>query len=697
MHTWQALGADWAIKTLTDGDQRLLRVLREGPQPGETIPSLPSYSLRKRLAGQALLVAERLLFWSQRAEPQAADALLSVAVSVAPNHAPARIALAWRLFAGGDPWEACRQAAIAYELAPQFAAAAYGFFLLETQNSAKAEAVLLPALAATPNDPPLNWYVGRLRLSKGLWLEAAQALRAACRADPSLADAAFDLAWLLHDLGEFDEAVAWSNHALAAGPTGDRLLQAAWFALRRRDYANAEALYRRAAECIPLPDPRNQRAYQHWAEALQALGRGDEALCLLKKAVAHYTLAAPLWYRLGCIAQELGDWRTADYALGQAHTLEPSLAETYFRRARCLWRRDQAEGMAWLLEQTLFLAPEMMGARALLAETLRGLEHDDTLLPSAPQASGQAATADLVDMTKAQLREKAAQDFALWYQTGRPLRLPIGPEFDSSVEPDISVVIVLFNQAGFTLQALQALADQAGPRFETIVVDNGSTDDTEALLARLEGAVIVRNAKNLGFLHAANQGAARARGRHILFLNSDAQVQPMALAAALGRLDGDPTLGAVGGAILLANGRLQEAGNSLYRDGAAIGYGRGDWPDAPEYQSTRDVDYCSGAFLLVRRPLWEMLGGFDPAYAPAYYEDADFCLRVWRAGFRVVYEPGARVIHVEGGSALHDAEPTRLMVANQAVLVARHPELQARPRATDAIGESIGTRSNACD
>lgn len=670
---WQGLGAALADLALTEADRHLLRVLIDGPQVGDSsLPSLPSYALRKALAARSTEVAARLSFWANHTNPAVGEALLAVAVAVAPDNPEARLGLAWQCFDRGALPNALRHAAHAYQIAPKVAAAAYGFFLLETGDLPGADAVLRAALAVTPEHPPLHWYRGLLLQRRGDLPGAAGALRAACTLDPSLHDAAFVLAWVLHDLGDRAEAEVWCARALGGGATGDRRMQAAWFALSRRDYAAAEAQYRAAAEIIPLADPRSLLIYRHWAEALQCLGRGEEARSRLTDALHAYPEAAPLWYRLGCIAQEAGDWQAADYALGQAHHFDPTCADAFLRRAQVLHGRGMADGVVWLLEQGLFLAPDTVGARALLAVAHREqgkTDADATDIPEAFSPVQDALTSDLSD--KDRHRAEAAGAFAAWLPRGLPLRLPVG---QPTTSPDISVVIVLFNQVGLTLETLTALSAQTGPSFETILVDNGSTDATPDLLARVQGAKILRNADNRGFLLAANQGAARARGRHILFLNSDAFVQPGAFAAALARIDGDGSIGAVGAKIILTDGRLQEAGNWVDRNGAAQSYGRGDDPDAPAYSVPRDVDYCSGAFLLVRQPLWAMLGGFDPIFVPAYYEDTDFCLRVWRAGFRVVYEPSARVIHVEGGSAATEAEPIRLMEKNRRLFMDRHPD-----------------------
>jgi len=250
------------------------------------------------------------------------------------------------------------------------------------------------------------------------------------------------------------------------------------------------------------------------------------------------------------------------------------------------------------------------------------------------------------------------------------VRLPVAR---APAAPDLSVVIVLFNQAGLSRRTLQALADQRGASFETLIVDNASSDRTSELLDRVEGARIVRNATNLGFLRAANQGAELARGRHLVFLNSDAILQEGVLAATLASLDADPSIGALGGRIVLSAGGLQEAGNRVFRDGSAGGIGRGEDAFGHAARAARATDYCSGVYLATPVTVWRKLGGFDPVFAPAYYEDTDYCLRVWQAGLRVRYEPGVLLEHLEWGSAA-TGEATRLMERNRESFVAKHAQ-----------------------
>lgn len=234
----------------------------------------------------------------------------------------------------------------------------------------------------------------------------------------------------------------------------------------------------------------------------------------------------------------------------------------------------------------------------------------------------------------------------------------------SSDDPLVSVLVVTFNKAEHTLQCLRSLAEERSVPFEVIVVDNASSDETGALLARLEGATILRNEQNLHFIQGTNQAAAASRGKYLLLLNNDAYLQQGALRALVGATESRPDVGAVGAQLVWPDGRLQEAGSILCNDASAFGYGRGDDPDRGPYRYRREVDFCSAACLLVRRDLWDRLGGFDSRYEPAYYEDVDLCMGLRSLGYRTLYEPRARVIHNEYTSSDPD-NAISLMRRNQ--------------------------------
>jgi len=240
-----------------------------------------------------------------------------------------------------------------------------------------------------------------------------------------------------------------------------------------------------------------------------------------------------------------------------------------------------------------------------------------------------------------------------------------------SDRPRVSVILILFNQAELTFACLRSICETPDQDLEVVIVDNASSDRTHELLGRLEQATIIENEENLQFLRACNQAARHASGEHLLFLNNDALLMPGSLSAALEVFDEEENLGAVGGRIVLLDGKLQEAGSIIWSDGSALGYGRGCAPDAGEFMFRRDVDYCSGAFLLTPRRLFADLDGFDETFAPAYYEETDYCMRIAERGLRVVYDPDAVILHLEfGSSGAHDA--SEQMRRNQALFVDKH-------------------------
>lgn len=253
-------------------------------------------------------------------------------------------------------------------------------------------------------------------------------------------------------------------------------------------------------------------------------------------------------------------------------------------------------------------------------------------------------------------------------------------QFPNSAQPKVSVIIPVFNRADLTLQCLQALAAESYNYLEVIIIDNASTDETAQLFSKIDGVRYVRNQENLHFLEGSNQGAALAQGEYLLFLNSDTRVMPGSIAAALENFPHNEKVGAVGAKLILPDGTLQEAGSMIWRDGTCLGYGRGDDPSRAPYQFRRPVDFCSGAFLLTPRRLFEQLRGFDLDFKPAYYEEVDYCLRLWRLGYKVVYEPESVIWHYEFASSKRTDDALRLQRERQALIVAKHSQyLSAKP------------------
>ncbi|MGH9264627.1 MAG: glycosyltransferase family 2 protein [Acidimicrobiales bacterium] len=246
--------------------------------------------------------------------------------------------------------------------------------------------------------------------------------------------------------------------------------------------------------------------------------------------------------------------------------------------------------------------------------------------------------------------------------------------------PLVSIVVVTYGGFDWVLGALQAVVDHTDPCYEVIVVDNASPDGTGPRLRDpVAGATIVLNDDNVGFGAGANQGALLAVGRHLFFLNSDAFVQPGWLPPLLALLDDDPTVGAAVSCLVEPDGTLQEAGGLVGANGYAGQLGMGADAASPEFRFRRQVDFGSGAALLVRRSEFLAVGGFHPGYVMGYFEDVDLCLELTRRGLRTVYEPASVVSHLRGASTDPD-EALRRATASHAVFVRRWAqELDRRP------------------
>ena len=216
---------------------------------------------------------------------------------------------------------------------------------------------------------------------------------------------------------------------------------------------------------------------------------------------------------------------------------------------------------------------------------------------------------------------------------------------DPGGAPAVSIIVPVFNELETTIECLLSIAAaEDGPRFEVILANDGSTDETEAVLSGVAHLVLVNQPQNLGFLRNCNAAAKVARGRTLVFLNNDTQVSPGWLAALTAALD-EPGVGAAGPKIVYPNGVLQEAGNRIRRAGAVEMIGLNDAAENPRWGYARDVEYVSGACLAVRRDLFESLSGFCEELAPAYCEDLEFSLRLHEKGLRIRYVPEAEISH----------------------------------------------------
>jgi GT2 family glycosyltransferase/glycosyltransferase involved in cell wall biosynthesis len=299
----------------------------------------------------------------------------------------------------------------------------------------------------------------------------------------------------------------------------------------------------------------------------------------------------------------------------------------------------------------------------------------------------------------------------LAYWSARPLREEIGRAvrdasqqgiaFATVPDPMVSVVIPVFNNWALTRQCLGSLcAASPTAMLEVIVVDDASTDETHDALQAIEGIRALRNAQNRGFTLSANAGARVARGEYVLFLNNDTVMLNRCVPNLLEALE-DPGVAAVGAKLVYPNGRLQEAGSLIWRDGSGWNIGKRAGPLRPEYNFRREVDYCSAAALMVRKRFLDEVGYFDERFAPAYYEDTDLGFEIRARGCRIVVEPSAVVVHLEGMThgtdtrkGLQGAPSKAYQSRNRERFVAKRAlELQQHiDRPSHDVAELVGSR-----
>ncbi|MEQ9642010.1 MAG: glycosyltransferase family 2 protein [Alphaproteobacteria bacterium] len=220
----------------------------------------------------------------------------------------------------------------------------------------------------------------------------------------------------------------------------------------------------------------------------------------------------------------------------------------------------------------------------------------------------------------------------------------------------VSAVILSFNSAGYLESCLNALIAALGDHDdadEIVVVENGSSDSSADILRRFEadhpGLVHgIYNDENLGTTVSRNQALRRATGRYVLILDSDATVAPDMLEPLMARLDADSTIGLVAPKLTYPDGRLQMSTDvfpTLTRKVQRFFALKAmeNAADAAPVEAV-EVDYAISAFWLLPRAAVDRVGLFDEAifYSP---EDVDYCLRIWAAGFRIVYDPTVSAVH----------------------------------------------------
>lgn len=228
----------------------------------------------------------------------------------------------------------------------------------------------------------------------------------------------------------------------------------------------------------------------------------------------------------------------------------------------------------------------------------------------------------------------------------------ISLEWYSKTTPTISILILNLNNADLTIECIQSIwANTSGYKYEIVVIDNGSIDSIYEKLLLFQGSFKLLHLKiNRFFGEGNNIGVEFAKGEYIVFMNNDIIVNPGWLEPLMHTFENNLDCGAVGPKFLYPSGLLQEAGALLDIDGTAIQIGKFQDPNLNRFNRQRVVDYVSAATILLKKSTFIDLGGFDFIYEPAYYEDADLCLKIGLYGLKVFYTPESSVVHHESAT-----------------------------------------------
>jgi GT2 family glycosyltransferase/Tfp pilus assembly protein PilF len=471
-------------------------------------------------------------------------------------------------------------------------------------------------------------------------------------------------------------------------------------------------------EKVTKINPNSATTYHHWGDALLNLQQWEQAVTIYRRAIAinpHFDWS---YYNLGEALSHLNRWEEAIIAYQQALDLSPHLPSIYQKLGNAFHQRAVSDREAMLngylqaikdnphklenyhlalelkpcdaelylglgnalvthnkldeaivaYKMALQLQPDYQLAQLQLDLLLKRQTISHPNITNTIFESPSQAPVDKLANSKQILEHLNQITLTNFFLTNATLNFP-------QVEnPTISIVLILYNRCELTLSCLTSILSNSFKSIELVIIDNCSTDKTRQLLERVEGAKIIFNSENKHFLLAGNQASQIATGEYLLFLNNDAQILGDSLNAALKAIKSEANIGAVGGKIILPDGTLQEAGSIIWQDGSCLGYGRGDNPQVSTYMFKRTVDYCSGAFLLTPRQLFLDLGSFDEAYQPAYYEETDYCVKLQKAGKKIIYDPNVVILHYEFASSLKRETAITLQTKNQQIFVDKHQD-----------------------
>lgn len=218
--------------------------------------------------------------------------------------------------------------------------------------------------------------------------------------------------------------------------------------------------------------------------------------------------------------------------------------------------------------------------------------------------------------------------------------------------PLVSIIIVNWNGGEIFLQCLKSLSQITYPKWELIVVDNGSSDNSQKLASEVKlpciNIELIQNSFNVGFAPANNQGYKKAQGQYVLLLNNDTKVEKDFLSKMVSKMEEDGSAGVLQPKICLMDrpDYLDNAGSFFTKIGFLDHWGFLQ-KDGSEFAFEKEIFSAKGACMLIRKEVIEKVGLFDDDFF-SYFEESDFCWRVWLIGYKVIFYPQVKIYHKVG-------------------------------------------------
>ena len=219
--------------------------------------------------------------------------------------------------------------------------------------------------------------------------------------------------------------------------------------------------------------------------------------------------------------------------------------------------------------------------------------------------------------------------------------------------PLVSIIIPIILRTNkkfkFTYQLLFSILNiNTTIPYEIIITGDISDDETKELENYIKNIIILHNNdEKYNFIRNCNKASKNAKGKYILFLNIYSKVNKEWLNSLVNLIERDDKIGMVGSKFIYPNGKLQEAGGIVFNSGECLNFGKNGNPDMPEYNYVKEVDYISGASILIRKSIWAKISGFDERFSPEYYGDIDLAFQFRKNGYKIIYQPKSVVIHSE--------------------------------------------------